>query len=72
MQKRSTSLARSRKRYALSVLCRASVRLSDVAVIDPEPRMGDRKVRVDRDRTLEQRQGRGGAALNSKLRDAVL
>ena len=35
---------------------------SDVAVMDPEPCMGDRKVRVDRDRTLEQRQGRGGVA----------
>jgi hypothetical protein len=35
---------------------------SDVAVMDPEPGMGDRKVRVDRDRTLEQRDGRRGVA----------
>ena len=32
-------------------------RLSLIAVKDPELRMGDREVRVDRDRTLEQRLG---------------
>jgi hypothetical protein len=30
--------------------------------VDPEPCMGEREVRVDRDRALEQRQGRGGVA----------
>ena len=37
--------------------------LADATVtFDPEPCMGDRKVRVDRDRTFEQRQGRGRVA----------
>ena len=48
-------------------------RLSDGAVMDPEPfAWAHRKVRVDRDGTLEQRQRRGGAPLESKTLDPVL
>jgi hypothetical protein len=36
--------------------------------MDPEPRVGQRKVGVDRDRTLEQRQRRGGAACVVRVR----
>ena len=47
-------------------------RLSETAVVDPEPRMGDRKVRVDRDRTLEQRLGRAAPPADMIIVNAVL